>query len=253
MRKYLKRFLLISLLSGVVAGLVCLGSTYSDKLPFLGPEQVAKAREKPKPPKANPAPKPKVERATSKPLFLYEAMIFEIVPIKDCNPDPDALTHFRAKLEEYGICRSEGVFFLVSPELPAPGVPWSTPSIEWFETMTRGLQDQDKQDKVAVVYVSYLNGSVVRKGGKVVRLGGMQYSDTSFTVFKGGAKNREAGVLLHELGHMIGLRKDQKTAPRHHCPRMDCVMYPSVGSPYANFCVECQEKLAALIKAKRGA
>ena len=180
--------------------------------------------------------------------YLYDTILFEIAPITSCTPDAAALSYFRTRLEEYRICRREGVFFLTHPEVNRPPtIPWTGRSIRQFERMFRQLEDPDPTDRVGVIFVSYIAGPVFKHGGKIGFLGGVQYSDTAFAVWKDGAGGREAGVLMHEFAHLIGVKKGSKK-PLYHCPRRTCVMWTTVGSPYATFCKDCQNELSAIIE-----
>lgn len=184
---------------------------------------------------------------SSKPKYLYESIIFELAPTKGNEPDLAALLHFRSKLEEYGICRIECVFFIPKSSRVRPQTPWTLPLLFLYEIKNRDIHDHDPEDRVAVIFVPYISGLYLKAEGKLRRLGGIQYGPTSFAMFTTGSKNREAGVLLHEFGHLIGICKKNKK-PRHHCPDRSCVMYKSTGSPYAGFCDVCQEELAGFIK-----
>ena len=183
--------------------------------------------------------------------YLYDTLLFEIAPITSCTPDAAALSYFRSKLEEYRICRREGVFFLTHPEINIiPPVPWQYSLIHQFERQFRQIRDPDPSDRVGVIFVSYIKGPIMKAGGKIGMLGGMQYSPTAFTIWKDGAGGREAGVLMHELAHLIGLKKGAED-PKNHCSRRYCIMWTSVGSPYASFCDDCEEELARIIQERQ--
>jgi len=183
----------------------------------------------------------------SKRQFLYDYLFFEIAPVSSSTPDLAALEHFRELIDDYGICKRQNTHFIVMPETPlSPAIIWTMGLIHFFESQRRTMVDLDPKDRTGIIFISYLRGPALR-GTDLVWLGGVQYSPSAFTIFKGGSENREGSVLLHELGHLIGLRKNQKQKPKHHCPRRSCIMYPSVGSPYAKLCWECKEELGKLI------
>ncbi len=54
--------------------------------------------------------------------------------------------------------------------------------------------------------------------------------------------------MLHELCHLIGLRKGS-TMPDAHCPRESCTMHPSANTE-AVLCWECVEELDDMVRRK---
>ena len=178
--------------------------------------------------------------------YAYDYLFFEIAPVTSAMPDRAALEHFRYILDDYNVCSADRIMFLIyTPDGPPYNV-WDDNSITLYETIRRELLEPDPYDRIGFVFVSYLDGPVVH-GGKVKNLGGLQYSDSSFSLFTTGARDREAAVLLHEFCHMFGLRKGRTEEPMHHCPNWSCVMYPSVGSAYSVLCDECYFELQDLI------
>lgn len=178
--------------------------------------------------------------------YAYDYLFFEIAPVTSASPDRAALEHFRHLLDDYNVCRADKIMFLIYNQDGPPYNVWDETSITLYEAIRRELNDPDPQDRVGLVFVSYVDGPFLYDK-QVKNLGGLQYSDSSFAIFLSGARNTEAAVLLHEFCHMFGLRKDQKDEPLHHCPNWNCAMYPSVGSAYSVLCDECYFKLQDLI------
>ncbi len=184
--------------------------------------------------------------------YLYDALVFEIAPLTSCSPDPAALDHFRSSLERFSICRAEAVVFLVRDEIKVEdwvffALPyWTYGSIGEFESFHRRCYDYDPYDRVGIIFVPYVAGPVLRREG-VSYLGGLQYSESSFAVWKDGSEFREAEVLLHELAHLIGI-KEYATEPRYHCSDKSCVMWTTATPSSALFCKNCRQELSELIE-----
>jgi len=180
--------------------------------------------------------------------YLYDSLLFEIAPITSCTPDKNALGYFRDKLEFYQICRQESVSFIIHAEEPlVRPQPMFLQHIYFYESIHRTYLDLDPNDRKGSVFVPYLSGPIVtpRRGLRV--LGGIHYGETSFAIFKDGSQRREGSVLLHELGHMIGIRSDS-LEPLSHCPNRNCIMWTTAISAYAEFCDDCREELAVIIR-----
>lgn len=187
--------------------------------------------------------------------YLYDALIFEIAPLTSCSPDPAALDQFRSSLERFRICRAESVVFVVLDEIGPEewvyfGTPyWSYATIGEFEDYHRRSYDHDLYDRVGIIFVPYIAGPVMRREG-VTYLGGLQYSQSAFAVWKDGSELREAEVLLHEMAHLIGIKGDA-TEPRYHCSDIKCVMWTSASYSQTLFCDDCRRELSEIIKDKR--
>lgn len=182
--------------------------------------------------------------------WVYDYMVFEIARVEGAAPDPVALDRFAELLEFYGICPADRISFGIhDPAGPAFDI-WTVNTIKNYEAKHRTIQESS-DGRVAAVFVSYLEGPTLMEEG-FRNLGGIQYTDSSFAIFKGVAGGKEAAVLLHEFGHMIGVRRTSEGDPYHHCPSENCVMYPSVGSAYAVMCDDCVVDLARAIRVRRG-
>lgn len=188
--------------------------------------------------------------------WYYDSIIFEISPIgTTCAPDPAALEIFRARLDQNRLCPADRVTFVVrSPVVSVVPPVWSCPALSIFEASQRKLWDKDEDDRDLVAFVSYVTGLYHDFDG-VKSLGGLQYGPTSFTIFKNGAGEREAGVLLHEFGHLIGMVKDptrdnHDDAHERHCANKRCVMFWTTPGPLADFDYYCKRDLRRRISAR---
>ena len=180
-------------------------------------------------------------------LWLYDSILFEIAPITSTTkPNKTALDIFRDRLHTNRICKRNKIKFLVHRPPPLPqGLPpfWNSHFLALYEEVTRKIQVVDITNRNLVVYVPYIDGLWLENGPPKV-LGGIQYHPTAFVIFKSGAGSREAGVLLHEFGHMIGLVKDSTRANhddyhQHHCANKYCAMFwtaPGADSDYDYYC-----------------
>lgn len=188
--------------------------------------------------------------------WLYDSVTFEIAPITSAEPSPRALEIFRDRLHANHICRRTGITFNVrqtAPGLP-PGMPWNLGVLHSYETLRRSNLDTDPYDRDLKVFVAYIDG-IWMEGGVLKFLGGIQYSNTAFAIFKSGAADREAAVLLHEFGHLIGLVKNESAlnhdeTHRHHCVVRRCVMYFTAPDNESDFDLYCRQEIVNLIRTR---
>jgi hypothetical protein len=193
----------------------------------------------------------------SEPAWLYDTITFEIAPITSADPSPRALELFRKRLHENHICQSDKISFKVRRSVRSIpfGIPWNSGMLSSYEDLRRSEHDDDPQDRDLAVFVAYIDGPW-QDLTRIRFLGGLQYSDSAFAIFKRGAADREASVLLHEFGHMIGLVKRESLpnhdgAYRHHCAVQSCAMFHTAPGPYADFDLYCKREIAALIRARK--
>jgi hypothetical protein len=172
-------------------------------------------------------PEPELEEQ----FWLYESITFEIAPIgTSVMPSVGALETFRERLHENRICRDDQVRFIVhSVKTPTPIHLWNGNAVRAYERVNRTLLDMRPGDEHLIVFVGYINGPWM-EGADIRFLGGLQYSPSAFVIFKDGAGDREAGVLLHEFGHLIGMVKNEARdnhddEHKHHCANKRCAMF----------------------------
>jgi len=190
--------------------------------------------------------------------WLYEQIHFEIAPIASNAPSTAALELFRSRLHQNRICRRDRIVFDVhNASYKQPPFPWNSVHIRNYEKQVRRNRDVDPHDGELHVFVAYVTGIWI-EDGFIRPLGGIQYEDTSFVVFKPRSKTKEASILLHEFGHLIGLVKDT-TLPNHdsdhryHCDDETCVMYWTAPDDYADYDAYCKQQIAELIRVRNSA
>lgn len=184
--------------------------------------------------------------------WAYDHLLFEIAPVQSATPDPRALARFRELLNDYRVCPADRITFLVHEEYGVPYNIWTMRGIIAYEKRRRELIEHDSTDRVGIVFVSYLEGPTLRSEEGLQGLGGIQYSSSAFSVFKSYSDGKEALVMLHEFGHMIGLRgEEESTDPPHHCPDRYCAMYKTIGSRFAVLCKDCITELDGIILSRR--
>lgn len=187
---------------------------------------------------------------TSAGSYAYDNLIFEIAPTPGTAPSESALLEFSDLLEYYGFCNQKYIGFVVQQEkdCDAPAV-WQLSYIQNMELRRRSLVDSNINDRTGVIFVSYVFGSYM-DGHVHKKIAGLQYSSSSFAMFRSSLQNCEPQLLLHEFCHMFGLLKDKTEDPKFHCPDESCIMHPIVMSPNSMLCNNCETLLRKKI-AKR--
>lgn len=182
-------------------------------------------------------------------FWLYDSITFEIAPIgSGAMPTMSSLEIFRERLHENRLCSRDEVRFIIDePSGPTMTLLWEHSSIQRYEWQNRRMVDRRPNDKHLIVFVAYVLGPFL-EGPDIKVLGGIQYSPTAFMIFKDGAAGREAGVLLHEFGHLIGLvknkdRDNHDDAHRNHCANKRCAMFWTSPSDDADFDYYCKSDI----------
>jgi predicted Zn-dependent protease len=170
---------------------------------------------------------------------LYKSLIVEIQFMSGFKPEPATLDYLRNFLETY-LNKPQGIN-IVLKEIPAikqEALSMDEVSAIEKEKRLRFL----RQDKIAI-YILFTNG--VHPGNNIL---GMAYRNTSVVVYGKAIRKYssmtgrlthqelETTVLLHEIGHLLGLvNKGTPPQSRHvdsrfqdHCNNRKCLMYHSV-------------------------
>jgi len=170
---------------------------------------------------------------------MYKSLVVEIQFIAGFKPEPGTLEYLRNFLETY--LHKPGGFNIVLKEIPA--IKQNALSKDDVLTIEKEKRTQFvQQDKIAI-YILFTNG--VHPGNKIL---GMAYRNTSAVVYgkairkyssKAGRLSHqelESAVLLHEIGHLLGLVNKGSTSRsahndstfKDHCNNKKCLMYHSV-------------------------
>ena len=171
-------------------------------------------------------------------------VLVEVDFLSTAAPDQNALNLLQSRIQER--CnKPNGVTLLVDDSIPSSGVTtWSLSAIRDLEAQHRDAYTAANQ---AVLYVLYLDGGSDQDTGSA-RVLGLSYSGSSFCVFKDSMRSAAVGavtlpviegaVLVHELGHNLGLVNNgapmqtahQDTANGAHDVDSNCVMHHSIES-----------------------
>jgi hypothetical protein len=173
---------------------------------------------------------------TSSQLYLTATkpkMVVEIAPIVGRTPDPDAVTLLLQRALDR-CYKPGGITAVVDPAVASvvSGTHlWSLDDLHAFEQANRKVQPASD---TAVLWVAYLDGFYAANSLVV----GIAYDDHSVAVFKDVVPSgvNEGPVLVHELGHELGLvdgtaamiTPHEDTAHPRHDTNPQCVMYFSL-------------------------
>lgn len=187
---------------------------------------------------------------------LYDRVVIEIYSTDVTPPEDKTFEIFKQKLEEFRICKVDRIFIIPQKPVKHDSVFWNGNSLRALERKHRTIFDPDPDDRFLNVYIAIVPGNHAAPGKQNVI--GLQYDDTSIAVFYRKAFNHSyrAALLLHELGHVIGLVdrdfRDDKFGPPvnpqrpQHCNVEKCVMFWRV-NPKGVFDCRCKKDLLRLI------
>ena len=194
-------------------------------------------------------------------------MMIEVTPVVGRDPDPGALQLLVQRVNEH--CNKPGgVQIVIDPDVPedasAGGAPpqRTVADLAAFEAAHRKLYSTQSQ---VVLYVEYVDGFLASPPNVL----GAAYASTSIAVFKdelesafgSSESDLEGRVLVHELGHELGLVNEgtpmvadhEDTVHPPHCTDPNCVMFwtlhgavsPDAPLPAADFDSQCIADLVA--------
>lgn len=169
----------------------------------------------------------------------YKSLDVEIQFITGFKPDSGTVDYLRTFLETY-LNKPKGINIVLKELSTIKQDALSRDEVVAIEKEKRTLFAE--QDKIAI-YILFTNG--VHTGNKIL---GMAYRNTSVVIYGKAIRKQssmagrlthqelETAVLLHEIGHLLGLvnkgstlRSDHIDSTYHdHCNNRKCLMYHSV-------------------------
>lgn len=191
-------------------------------------------------------------RNPTTPHHVYDSLFFEVHRQGKAEATAVGLREFKGLLSKYRIAKPDRVQFAIAPVtsdfslMQIPGNPtWKPSKMKIFEEATRRFHDPDENDRHGIIYISYLGGSHKKKS--VV---GTCYGNTSMALFPDSmSRAKEGRILLHELGHIMGIPLDETRYPKNdgpHCANEDCIMYPRIASSAHTLCAKCVQDIRKL-------
>lgn len=181
----------------------------------------------------------------------YRSLTIEVDAIEGHAPAQSAMDLLRQRAEER-LRKPDGIELTPDDAIPTSQARWSVEEIRSLEDRHRDLR---KEGSNAVLYVLYLDGEFEGGSGVV----GLAYSASSFAIFKERiqelsrdqpplvgvtARDVERSVVVHELGHLLGLVDNgipmctphEDPDHEHHSDNNDSVMFWAVErNPFSNF------------------
>jgi len=169
---------------------------------------------------------------------LYDKLYIEIQPTTGSNFDIEKYVQVINKLTELRVCKSENIFLHMQDPISFPTKDWREDElIDYCKDLKRSKQS-GKIRKLFIVY--YYNTEVGNSGGLYV-------GDGVIILF---AKNPSINLILHEIGHAIGLvDRDRREKPPineekpSHCNDESCVMFWDSDSSIDVFCKLCRRDI----------
>lgn len=182
----------------------------------------------------------------------YTSLRVEIQYMEGFEPDQEALYNLRIFLWKY-LNKRDGIFIETKQISPVADTVLNRKAIMAIERKSRTVYNNGKE---LSVFILYTNGAYINP-----KILGLAYQNTSAVIFGKLIKNHsgrigkpdrtklETTVLLHEMGHLLGLiNKGSEMLSDHqdenhkgHCSNKDCLMYYRVGT---------DDKFGYLIKGK---
>jgi predicted Zn-dependent protease len=170
---------------------------------------------------------------------IYKSLVVEIQYVTGYKPGPKTVNHLRNFLETY-LNKPKGINIILNAIDPTADDALSMEEVAVIEKKERTRFVN--QDTIAI-YILFTDG--VHPGNKIL---GMAYRNTSAVVYGKAVRKYssmsgrltyqelETAVLLHEIGHLLGLVNKgttQTSAHNHstfhdHCNNRRCLMYHSV-------------------------
>jgi hypothetical protein len=136
-------------------------------------------------------------------------MVIEVAYIESRAPDPDALTLLLQRASEH--CQKPGgIQLVVDPAIPAPANVGSvTHSVLDLQAFSDAHRQTPSTPNTAVLFIEYVDGQFALNTDVLGAAFGSHsiavFKDQIATAFGDGATGIEGPVIVHELGHEMGL------------------------------------------------
>lgn len=170
----------------------------------------------------------------------FRSLIIEIQYLKGFRPNNGTIDHLKTFLETY--INKPGGIFVSLKEIASSNVPEDL-SMEDVSSIERNFRKRFVKHDTISLYLLFTNG--VHPGNKIL---GMAYRNTSAVIYGKSIRKYsklagrlthqelETAVVLHEIGHLLGLvNKGTALTSEHndsdfddHCNNKKCLMYHSV-------------------------
>lgn len=170
---------------------------------------------------------------------IYKTLIVEIQYVAGFKPENVTVDHLSSFLETY-LNKPRGIKIVLNE---IPSIADKALSMEEVSAIEKEKRARFVEQDTMAIYILFTNG--VHPGNKIL---GMAYRNTSAVVYgkairkyssmKGRLTHHEleTAVVLHEIGHLLGLiNKGSEPQSKHidpafpdHCNNRKCLMYHSV-------------------------
>lgn len=161
----------------------------------------------------------------------YSRLVIEVATVASGYPTPAVIDYARQKLLDY--CHKKSVEVVIrKPEPPIFATPvWS---YGWLIQYLDEHATLRTTGDMAVMHIAYVDGAYLDMANGTMSDAGLAISTNTAVIFisRIAGVNEERSVLLHEIGHLLGLvnngtpqlvpRQDARHA--RHCDR-NCVMF----------------------------
>lgn len=187
----------------------------------------------------------------------YHKIIIEVISVDSHTACHEDLEYLRKIILSY--CHKAEVVIAIDNPLPmftifqaplvVPYPLWVLSSLKAFEVMHANFTTHNDTVVIRILYLpgSYLPSPECR---------GLAYDDYAFVIFRNLVEpHQERAVLVHELGHLLGLvncgikpvSDHQDDRHKWHCKNPKCVMYYSSPSTKdADYDAECKKDLKSM-------
>lgn len=143
----------------------------------------------------------------------YDSLLIEVDYVEGHAPSNGALTELVDRMEDL-LNKPGGITFMLDDVIPDQGSPtWTVAQTRDLETEYRD-EYRDPTSGTAVLYIAYLDGGTPQDEGNS-RVLGYAYQGSSIVIFEESVESAGGGgilsgdiepvVLIHELGHQLGL------------------------------------------------